>query len=307
MGLIRRTRIKLPIITIIAAVWLIIIFSITLFSNQLTPMSYTRTHMEFRLQAPVGMGGSAPFLFGTDQLGRDILSRLIRSIRTSLMVAFFGSGITLVLGTTLGVLAAHFKGWVDEAISVLIDFYYAIPFMVFALMIIAFFGNNMTLFVILLGIQGWMRYARVTRAMCLSAQEHGYAVAGRALGMHPFRLYTRHILPNMANVIIVMLTLNFPQKILIETSLSFLGLGVQPPEASLGSMLSGGRNYLLVAPWMALIPGITIFLTTLCMSIIGDWLQDRLDTTTRLQIRKRPKKKPIEMNNGEAQVEMPQK
>ncbi|MFW5868333.1 MAG: ABC transporter permease [Armatimonadota bacterium] len=275
------TKRALSPITALALAYLLGVLSVAVLSNAIMPTSYTATNLEHRLEPPALLGGVPEHPLGTDQLGRDMLSRLIRATRTSLLIAFFGSVITLVLGTTLGILAAHFRGWVDETVSLLVDFQYAVPFMILALMVIAFFGANMTLFVVLLGIQGWMRYARLTRALSLSAQEHGYAVAGRALGMHPVRLYALHIIPNSVNVLIVQFTLNFPAKVLVETSLSFLGLGVQPPEASLGSMLAAGRDYLLVAPWIALLPGMTIFFTTLSMSIVGDWLQDRWDTTTR--------------------------
>ena len=270
---------KVPPIIMLSLIWVFIIFIVAVFSEKIMPMDYTASNLRNRLAPPFFMGGTGEYMLGTDALGRDILSRLIHSIHTSLLVAFLGTIITAVLGTAIGFIAAHFRGWVDEVLMTIVDFQYSMPFMIMALLVIAFFGNNIVLFVCLLGIQGWMRFARLSRGMALSAQNHGYAVAIRQLGATPLRIYLKHILPNVSSILIVQITLNFPQKIIIETSLSFLGLGVQPPDSSLGSMLSSGRDYLLSAWWLAIIPGMVIFLTTLCMSLIGDWVRDNLDPT----------------------------
>jgi peptide/nickel transport system permease protein len=154
-------------------------------------------------------------------------------------------------------------------------------FLVVALAVLAFFGNNFYLFLALMALFGWEVYARLTRGLILAAREQGYARAMRAMGAKPGRLYARHILPNVAGPLVVQLTLNFPQTILLETSLSFLGLGIQPPLTSLGQMLGEGRDYLLNAWWLAVLPGAMIFLTTLSMSLTGDWLRTRLDPTQR--------------------------
>lgn len=270
---------KVPVLIFLSMLWLVIIIFVAVFHKQLMPADYTATELVNRLIPPSFMGGDSRFFLGTDALGRDTLSRLIRSIYTSLTVAFIGSVITAVLGTVVGFIAAHFKGVVDEILMTLVDFQYAMPFMIMALLVLAFFGNNLILFVLLLGIQGWMRFARLARGMALSAQEDGYAVAVKQLGATPFRIYLRHIFPNVSNIIIVQFTLNFPQKIIVETSLSFIGLGIQPPETSLGSMMSFGRNYLMGQWWLAVIPGVVIFLTTLAMSLLGDWVRDNLDPT----------------------------
>jgi len=146
---------------------------------------------------------------------------------------------------------------------------------------VATLGNSLVLFIGLMGIYGWERYARLTRGLTLSAVTHGYAVAVRTLGAGPLRIYGRHILPNIANALIVNMTLNFPQTILLETSLSFLGLGIQPPLTSLGNMVGFGRDYLLTAWWIAVFPALAIFIATLAMSILGDWVRDRLDPTLK--------------------------
>ncbi len=234
-----------------------------------------------RLKPPSFLGGPAPYLLGTDELGRDVLSRLIYGIRFSLVIAILGTTIGAALGTLLGFVAAHTRGLIEEAIMMMVDVQAAIPFLIIALALLAFFGNNFTLFIIIMGLNGWETYARLTRGMVLSTTAQGYAVAVRSLGAKPLRLYGRHILPNIASALIVQFTLNFPSTILLETSLSFLGLGVQPPLTSLGQMLGAGRNYLILAWWIAVAPGVTIFLTTLSISIVGDWLRDRLDPTLR--------------------------
>jgi peptide/nickel transport system permease protein len=210
-----------------------------------------------------------------------VLSRLLYGIRVSVVVAILGTVIGAVVGTFLGFVAAHVRGLVEETIMMMVDVQAAVPFLIIALAVLAFFGNSLTLFIIIMGINGWENYARLTRGMVLSASTHGYAVAVRSLGAKPWRIYGRHILPNIASALIVQFTLNFPSTILLETSLSFLGLGIQPPLTSLGQMLGAGRNHLILAWWIAVVPGATIFLTTLSISIVGDWLRDRLDPTLR--------------------------
>ncbi|MCH8038583.1 MAG: ABC transporter permease, partial [Proteobacteria bacterium] len=155
-----------------------------------------------------------------------------------------------------------------------------------ALAVVATLGNSLVLFIGLMGIYGWERYARLTRGLTLSAVTHGYAVAVRTLGAGPLRIYGRHILPNIANALIVNMTLNFPQTILLETSLSFLGLGIQPPLTSLGNMVGFGRDYLLTAWWIAVFPALAIFIATLAMSILGDWVRDRLVPTLKTSTRR---------------------
>ena len=206
-----------------------------------------------------------------------MLSRLIFSVRISLLVALIGVCVATVLGTTLGFIAAHFGGLVDDALMVLVDVQATIPFFVMALALIAFLGTDLYIFLLVVGIFGWERFARLARAMALSAKERGWAGAVRGLGGGPVRLYVRHILPNIAGVVVVNATLNFPETILLESSLSFLGLGVQPPLTSLGNMLGHGRDQLVNAWWIATVPGLAIFLTTLSVSIVGDRLRDRLD------------------------------
>lgn len=271
---------RYPLLVLIAALWLLFMFLVAILAPIFAPYDFTAIDLRARLQPPVFMeNGRLTHVLGTDDLGRDVMSRLIFSIRMSLFVAFIGTVIGAVLGTALGFLAAHFRSWVDDLIMAAVDFQAALPFFIIALAMLAFFGNSLALFIGLMGIYGWERYARITRGLTLSAVTHGYAVAVNALGATPKRVYLRHILPNISSALIVNMTLNFPATVILETSLSFLGIGIQPPMTSLGNMLGFGRDYLTTAWWIAVLPGITIFLATLAMSVLGDWLRDRLDPT----------------------------
>jgi len=261
--------------------WLALMLAVALLADVVSPYAYTALDLRNRLSPPIGFGGAWLHPLGTDELGRDVLARLIYSIRTSLLIAFGATIIGALVGTSLGFLAAHFRGLVEQAVMALVDFSASIPFLILALAVLAFFGNSMVLLICLLGLHAWERYARIARGLALSAGAQGYAAAVRQLGATPWRLYGRHVLPNIASTLIVSMTLAFPEIILLESGLSFLGLGVQPPATSLGSMVGYGREYLTRAPWILLAPAITIVLTTLSVSLIGDWLRDRLDPTLR--------------------------
>lgn len=263
----------------IAVAWLVFMLLVAIFADHLAPYDYAALDLHHRLAAPLGLGGTIAHPFGSDELGRDVLARLVISIRISLLIAFGATLIGAILGITLGFLAAHFRGWVEQIILGCVDFQASMPFLVLALAVLAFFGNSLLLFVGLIGLHGWERYARVTRALAMSANEQAYVIAVRQLGASPWRLYLRHIMPNIASTLIVTMTLAFPDIILLESGLSFLGLGVQPPLTSLGNMVSYGRDYLTRAPWILVLPSLVISLTTLSISLVGDWLRDRIDKT----------------------------
>ncbi len=272
----------MPPSILISTVWIVFVILVAVLADVIAPYDYKHMDLLDRLRPPIWMeNGSWSHLLGTDDLGRDVLSRIIFSIRISLFVALMGTFIGAVLGTTLGFAAAHFRGRVDDLIMVLIDFQAALPFLILALAVLAFFENSFLLFVLVMGIYGWERYARIVRGLAMSASSTGYAVAVRVLGASPARIYIRHILPNVASAIIVNMTLNFPETILVETSLSFLGLGIQPPLTSLGNMVGFGRDYLLTAWWIVVLPSFVIFVTSLSFSLLGDWLRDVLDPTLR--------------------------
>jgi peptide/nickel transport system permease protein len=270
-----------PPLVLLALAWIGAMIVVALFADLIMPYDFKALDLRDRLAAPVFMGGTERHLLGSDELGRDVLSRLIESVRMSLTIAFASTAITATIGVTLGFLAAHFRGIVDHLVLGAIDFMAAIPFLIVALAVLAFFGNSLTLFILLMGMHGWERIARITRALALSAHEQGYASAAREIGASPWRVYGLHVLPNIASTLIVAVTLNVPEVILLESGLSFLGLGVQPPLTSLGNMVGYGREYIQTAPWIMLAPAVVITATTLAISIVGDWLRDRLDPTLR--------------------------
>src|SRR5262249_10725610 len=273
-----RRRLSLPAIpapVVIAAAWIVAMLLIAAFAQSIAPYGFTQLDLRNRLAAP----GNVAHWLGTDELGRDVLSRLIVSIRISLLIAFGATAISALVGTTLGFLAAHFRGAVEQFVLLLADFQASMPFLILALAVLAFFGNSLLLLVGLMGLFGWERYARISRGLAISAGAQGYAAAVRQLGATPSRIYLRHILPNIASTLIVSMTFVFPEVIVLESGLSFLGLGVQPPMTSLGNMVGYGREYLTRAPWIMLAPAATIVVTTLAVSMIGDWLRDKLDPT----------------------------
>jgi len=274
-----RFRLNLPPLAVsLGIAWIALMIVVAAGADVLTPYSITAFDLKARLHEPLQSLGHP---LGTDELGRDVLSRLIVSIRMSLLIALFGTLIAATLGTALGFLAAHFRGRVEQLILVAIDFQASMPFMIIALSVLAFFGNSLPLFIGLMGFHSWERYARIARGLTLAANEQGYAAAVRQLGAGPWRIYGLHILPNIASTLIVSMTLTFPEIILLESGLSFLGLGVQPPLTSLGNMVGYGREYITRAPWILLAPSTVIVLTTFSISLLGDWLRDHLDPTLR--------------------------
>jgi peptide/nickel transport system permease protein len=269
----------IPIAVATAILWLALVLIVAIFADLLRPFGITALDLRARLTPPIGFGGGWAHALGTDQLGRDVLSRLLVSIQMSLRIAFGATVIAALLGTAMGFLAAHFRGWVEQIVLMLIDFQASMPFLILALAVLAFFGNSLLLFTCLLGLYGWERYARIARGLAIAANAQGYAAAIRQLGARPVRIYLGHVLPNIASTLIVSATLSFPEVVLLESGLSFLGLGVQPPMTSLGNMVGYGREYLTRAPWILLTPSAVIVLTTLAVSMLGDWLRDRLDPT----------------------------
>ncbi|MBB4349680.1 ABC transporter permease [Aliirhizobium cellulosilyticum] len=268
---------KLPFSVGFGIAWLVAMVLVAFFADLIRPYGITAMDLRARLSLP----GTPAHLLGTDELGRDVLSRLIQSIRVSLAIAFGATIISAVFGTALGFAAAKFRGAVEHLVLVLADFQAALPFLIMSLAVLAFFGSSMPLLIGLMGFYGWERYARIARGLAISASAQGYAAAVVQLGATPTRVYMKHILPNVASTLIVSMTLTFPEIILMESGLSFLGLGVQPPETSLGNMVGFGREYLTRAPWIMLAPAFVIMMTTLSISLVGDWLRDKLDPTLR--------------------------
>ncbi|MCH4547447.1 ABC transporter permease [Rhizobium changzhiense] len=269
---------KVPVSICICAAWIIAVVLIGVTAHWVAPYNYLQQAPISRFAPP---GSLAGHLLGTDYLGRDVLSNLLVATETTLMIALIGSVICALIGTSLGFLAAHFHGWIDNLVMGFADAMSSVPFIIIALGVLAFFGSSPLLFVFLVGVANWERYARLSRGLVLSANQEGYAEAARIVGVPSLRIYVRHILPNIAGPLIVQLTVNFPEIILLESGLSFLGLGIQPPATSLGLMVADGRNYLAIAWWLTALPGLMIVLTTLSISLLGDYLRDRFDARLR--------------------------
>jgi len=269
----------LPASVVLAALWLFLCLALVVLSPVLPLPDQAAIDLTARLQPPIGWGGAFTHPLGTDDLGRDVLARLISSLRVSLVLALGATIMSAFLGTSLGIAAAHFGGVFDEIVVGAVDTQASIPFIIVTLTITAFFGTNLLLFLLILSIFGWERFARLARAMTLAAKGRGYVLAMQTLGFGWTRIYLRHVLPNIASALLVTATINFPETILLETSLSFLGLGIQPPMTSLGNMLGFGRNYLLTGWWIAVVPGLAIFFCTLAVSVIGDWARTMIART----------------------------
>ncbi len=269
---------EMPLSVKLAAGFMAMMLFVMVFARVIQPYAFDYINLMSRMTPPLPLPGSSwAHPAGTDTLGRDLFSRLLVGAQTSMLLALLGTCLGAVLGIALGFLAAHKGRLWDEVIMGLVDFQAAMPWFIVALAVLAFLGNSMVIFIAIMALYGWETYARITRGLVISAREQGYALAVRGLGARPRWIYLRHILPNIAGPLLVQLTVNFPATILFETSLSFLGLGIRPPMTSLGQMLGEGRDYLINAWWLAVVPGLTIFFITLSMSILGDWLRARLD------------------------------
>ncbi|NNU80068.1 ABC transporter permease [Halovulum dunhuangense] len=269
---------RTPTAVTLALAWMTLMALVMVFAQVIQPYAFDQVNLMARMAPPQPLEGATwAHPLGTDTLGRDLMSRLLVATQTSLLLAALGTCLGAVMGVALGFWAAHRGGIWDEIVMGAVDFQAAMPWFIIALAILAFMGNSMPVFLLIMALYGWETYARITRGLVLSAREQGYAQAVRALGAPPRWVYVRHILPNIAGPLLVQLTINFPSTILFETSLSFLGLGIRPPMTSLGQLLGEGRDYLISAWWLAVVPGMTIFFTTLSMSILGDWLRARLD------------------------------
>ena len=223
------------------------------------------------------IGASVQHLLGTDQLGRDTFSRLLHGSRVTLLIAFCGTIFGVLVGVVMGALSGYYGKWVDTIIMRLVDIQLSFPFTLLALFMAAVLGSGIQNVIIIAAISSWVRYARMVRGEFLSLKEMEYVEAIRALGGTNFRIIFRHILPNVTSPIIVLATLELAKIILMEASLSYLGMGVPVTVPTWGRMLSEARTYMTSAPWLAVLPGLMISLTVLGVNLLGDWLRDYLD------------------------------
>jgi len=247
----------------------------------LAPANPTTTIFSARLRPPLGLGGTPAHPLGTDNLGRDILARVLFGGRISLGLATGAVVLAAIAGVTLGLLSGYVGGSIDDLIMRLADIQLSFPVIMLAIAIIAVVGTSELAIVSVLALSGWVLYARTLRASLLSIRQLEYVEAARALGAGGTRIVVRHILPNALAPILVIASAQFATMVLLETGLSFLGLGIQPPRPSWGNMLSEGRDYLSNAWWLATVPGLAISLVVLGANLFGDGLRDVLDPRLR--------------------------
>jgi peptide/nickel transport system permease protein len=226
--------------------------------------------------------GESTYLLGADQIGRDLLSRIIYGARISLMVGVIGVLLSMVIGVVVGLIAGFYGKWLDDIIMRLADVQLAFPFILFAIVVMSVLGGGIWKIILILGITYWVGFARLVRGQVMAIKEIEYIQAARAIGGTDFKIIVKHILPNVSSSILVLSTLYVAEFILLEASLTFLGLGVDPTIPSWGGMLADSRNYISSAWWVATFPGIAIMLTVLGFNLLGDWLRDELDPNLRV-------------------------
>jgi len=248
------------------------------FSEWLAPRDPNRVNLIVRLTPPFWEEpGDVSYLLGTDQLGRDVLSRIIYGSRVSVMVGIFSVMVGGTLGTLLGLISGYFGGRLDNFIMRLTDIQLSMPFMLMALLVVVLLGPSLANIVVVFTITAWHIYARLARASTLSIRENQDIEAARALGASDFRILRSHVLPSLVSPLVVIASFEMARIITTEAALGFLGLGVPPPQASWGSMLSDGREYMQDAWWIATLPGLALMITVLGINLVGDSLRDLFD------------------------------
>ncbi|GAF23580.1 dipeptide transport system permease protein DppC [Bacillus sp. JCM 19047] len=248
------------------------------FASVLAPHDPNEINPINMLQPPMWIeGGSINHILGTDNLGRDILSRIIYGSQISLLVGIASVVVAGIIGVTIGIIAGFYGGWIDSILMRLVDSFLSIPNILFALVILSVFGPSVWTLIFVLGVTNWVNYARLVRGEVLSIKEREFVKAARSIGVKNRVIMYRHLLPNVISSFIVISTLSVATTIILEASLSFLGLGIQSPDISWGGILSDGRDYLATSWWLATFPGLAITIAVLGIIFLGDWLRDVLD------------------------------
>ncbi|WP_421616391.1 ABC transporter permease [Agrobacterium tumefaciens] len=263
---------------ILGALLTVVICLAVLLSDVLFPGGAEKIDLMARLAKPFT---SAAHPLGTDPLGRDVLARVVAGGKISLLVGFTSVIGAVVFGVIVGLVAGYYRGFWDMLVMRFADIQLAMPFILLAITFIAIVGGSLTKTIILLIVSQWVQYARLVRGSVLTLREREFILSARAIGVKDWRIILQHLLPNLIGPVIVLMTLNVANNILLESSLTFLGLGVDPTIPSWGGMLADGRTYLQTAWWVSVFPGLAILLTVLGLNLLGDWLRDSLDPTGR--------------------------
>lgn len=271
-------RLKKNKMAMFCAIVVIALIVIAIFAPQIAPYDPNAQDYMAVLQEP-----GEEHLLGTDEYGRDILSRIIFGTRVSLSVGIVAQIIATIIGVTLGALAAYYGGWVDALISRVMEIFAAFPDLIFAMGIMFVLGPGMKNIFLTLGLLTWVRTARMIRGSILQLKEKEYIEAAKASGATPFYIITKHLIPNCISTVIVLVTLGIPNAIMYEASLSFLGMGIVPPTASWGSMISFAQSFITYRPTYSIFPGIAIMITVIAFNIFGDGLRDALDPKMKNQ------------------------
>ena len=277
-----RRRRRFPVLVVAGVGFVALLLLVAAAAPWLAPQDPVRQSLRGRLAAPTWQGSDGrAHLLGTDHLGRDVLSRVIHGSRVSLVIGFSAVLVGGLLGAAAGLGAGFASGRVDAAIMTLADAQLAFPFILLAIGIIAVLGPSFPTLVVVIGLSGWVSYARILRSQVLVLRSREFVESIHALGGSLARVVLRHVLPNVLSSIVVIATLELARAIVLEATLSFLGLGIQPPTPSWGGMVQEGREYLDSAWWISTFPGIVLMITSIVVSRTGDWLRDVLDPTLR--------------------------
>ncbi len=271
-------------LTLAALIFLVLLVFSAIFAPLVAPFDPEAQSLMLRNKPPMTEAetdSAIPHLLGTDQLGRDLLSRLLFGARVSLAVGLIGALFSGVVGVVLGLTAGYYRGWVDDLIMRFVDIQMGFPSLMTALLVLYVLGPGMWKVILVLAVTRWMVFARVTRSLVLSLREEIFVEAAQTVGCSDRRILFRHVLPNLLSPLLVLVTLEVATMILTEASLSFLGLGIQPPQSSWGLMLAQGRSYVTTAWWLVTFPGVIILLTALSLNLVATWTRAVTDPVTR--------------------------
>ncbi|NHN31528.1 ABC transporter permease [Paenibacillus agricola] len=274
----RTLNLRIPPFIMVLIITFLLITLLTMLSPLLFPIDLGTTNLSARMIPPSFIEGGTPQNFlGTDHLGRDFMIRLFYGTKNSLLVAFGSMLIATLIGTVMGVLAGLYKGPLDTIVSFLTDVKLSVPSIIIAIVCASVFGTGKWILVLIIGLTGYPTFTRLVRGQTIQLKEANFMECSRALGASKMRILFEHVFINISSPLIVHATMRFSSFILLESSLSFLGIGIQPPDVSLGLMVSAGRNYLINSWWLSIVPSLIIIVIVLQVSLIGDWLRDQLD------------------------------